>query len=99
MTSMTRDALRSLISAREEVAFNRLEQNPDYQEVCKQQEKSEEMVEGLYQRFEKSERIAIRRHYEGEVHKTNYEIKEAYLQGLCDCFRILGFLIGNEVRI
>lgn len=99
MTNMTRDALRSLIGAREEVALNRLDNNFEYQKVCDQQEKSEEVVEELLQQFEKLDRITIRRHYESEVHKTNYEIKAAYIQGLRDCFSLFGFLMGNEVCI
>ena len=100
MDHMTRNAVRSLMDAREAASFDRLESDLDYQKVCKEQENSEEWVEALYrQRFEKSERIAVRRHYEGEVHKTNYKIQEAYIQGLRDCFFLIGFLSGNEVRI
>lgn len=99
MDNMTREALRSLIGAREEQALRRLETDLDYQEVCKQQEKSEAVVEELYQKFEKADRVTVRRHYEGELHKTNYEIKTAYIQGLRDCFLLFCFLSGNEVRI
>lgn len=99
MDNMTRDAVRSLIGAREEFALRRLDSDLDYQGICKRQKKSEETVEELLERFEKEERITVRRHYEGEVEKTNCEIKVAYIQGLRDCFRLFGFLSGNEVRI
>lgn len=99
MTTKTRDALRSLIGAREDLALKELEQNLAYLSVCKEQKKTEEMVEELLLRFEKPDRMAIRRHYEGEVHKSNYELKAAYIQGLRDCFLLFGFLSGNEVYI
>ena len=94
---MTRQALRSLIVSREELALKRLAENPDYLEICEKQKQSEGIIEELYQQFEKSDRITIRRHYEGEVHKKNLEYKEVYLQGLRDCFRLFTFL-GDEER-
>lgn len=101
MTSMTRDALRSLIGAREDIALKRLGENQEYLRICKEQEHSEEVVEELYQQLEKSDRITIRRHYEGEIQKANFESKEAYLQGLRDCFKLFVFLgdFESEVQI
>lgn len=99
MDNMTRNAVRTLIGAREEISFQRLNDDLDYQEVCRQQEKSEEVVEELYQQFEKPDRLTIRRHYEGEVYKTSFQLKEAYIQGLRDCFSLVHFLSGNEVRL
>ncbi len=100
MTEQTRLAFGTLLTSREETAYNRLKENPQFLEVCAQQAKSEEMVEELYQQFEKTYRIAIRRHYEGEVHKTNFEIKAVYLQGLRDCFKLLAFLSDqSEVQL
>jgi len=82
MANMTRDALRSLIGSRVDIALERLEEKLEYLKICKEQEESGEIVEEFYQQFEKSDRITIRRHYEGEVEKTNLEIKEVYLQGI-----------------
>ena len=99
MDNMTRNAVRTLMGAREETAFRHLEYDTDYQEICKQQKKSEEIVEELYQQFEKPDRLTIRRHYEGEIYKTSFQIKEAYIQGLRDCFSLVHFLSGSEVRL
>jgi len=49
-----------------------------YLEVCTQQEKTENIVEELLQRFERDERISIHRHYEGETRKYGFEIDEVY---------------------
>ena len=97
MANMTRDALRSLIGSRVDIALERLEEKLEYLKICKKQEESGEIVEEFYQQFEKSDRITIRRHYESEVEKTNLEIKEVYLQGLRDCFKLFAFL-GDEER-
>lgn len=91
MDRMTCDVLRSLIGARENFALTKLDNNLEYQSVCRNQGKSAETVEEQYQRFEKADRITIRRHYEGEIQKTNYQIKEAYIQGLRDCFCLISF--------
>ena len=99
MDNVTRDGMRSLIGAREDFALRQLDRNLEYQQVCERQDKSEKTVDELFERFEKEERITICRHYEGDVEKTNYEIKAAYIQGLRDCFRLFGFLSGNEVQI
>ncbi|MDR1630202.1 MAG: hypothetical protein LBS36_08340 [Oscillospiraceae bacterium] len=99
MDDTTRRAARSLIGAREELVFHTLKQDPEYQELCQQQEESGEAVEILLQKLEKDERRAIHSYYDGEIHKTGYQITGAYLQGLRDCFHLIGFLNGNEVRI
>lgn len=99
MNETTRDALRSLIDAREDFALKQLEKDPEYLSVCQEQEKTEKIVDELLMKLEKPDRITIRRHYEGELNKTDYEIKAAYIQGLRDCFSLLDFLTGNEVCI
>lgn len=96
---MTHDAVYSLIDAREEVALRNLQNNEDYQTLCKQQAQSEEVIEALFQRFEQTEYKTIRRHYEGELQKMDFEIKHAYVQGLRDCFILFRFLSGNEVHL
>lgn len=94
MTKMTRDALGSLITARIEFALSQLEQDPEYLEVCNQQKKTEDSVDELLGQFEKSDRITIRRHYEGETKKTNCELKAAYIQGLRDHYGFINFSMG-----
>ena len=99
MTNETRQMLRALIASREEFAWNNLKENSEYLEVCKEQDKSEKVVEELYQRFDKEDRITICRHYEGEIHKQNFEIKELYIQGLRDGFQLLTFLSGSHSEV
>ena len=84
--------LKMLVNMRQEAIFSRLNSNPRYLEVCVRQEKTEDKVEELFRRFKKDERIAIRRHYEGELEKQSFESDEAYLQGLRDCAQFLMFL-------
>jgi len=99
MKSLTREALNSLVGAREDIALTRIQENAEYSEVCKQQEQTEEMVEKIYQQLEKTDRIMICRHYEGEVHKTSFEINELYLQGLRDCFKLIAFLSDFQSEV
>lgn len=94
MANMTRDALRSLIGSRVDIALERLEEKLEYLKICKEQEESGEIVEEFYQKFEKSDRITIRRHYEGEVEKTNLKSKKSIYRGL---FKLFAFL-GDEER-
>lgn len=94
MDNETLQAVNALIFTREDAAFDRLEKDAAYEAVCAQQDKTEKMVEEYYQRFEKSERIAIRRHYEEETRKQNLELKAVYIQGLRDCFQLCAFLSG-----
>lgn len=92
MTDSERKILGSFINSRLEIALKRLDENTDYLEQCRQQEKSGEAAEALLHKLEKEERITIRRHYEGETAKTGFELDEAYLQGLRDSIKILAFL-------
>lgn len=92
MTKMTRDALGSLITARIEFALNQLDQDSEYIELCNQQKKTEETAQELLNQLEKPDRITIRRHYEGELRKTNREIEAAYIQGLRDHSELIEFL-------
>lgn len=86
-------AIKSLIAERQEIAYKRLQGNIAYQDICYRQGESEKTVEALYHdRFTKEERIAIRRHYEGENEKEFYETNEIYIQGFKDCFRLIIFL-------
>lgn len=55
MDNMTCNNLRSLIGARENFALKKLDNNSEYQSVCRKQDKSEDVVEELYQCFEKAD--------------------------------------------
>ena len=67
MTDSERQMLDSLIDSRLEIAWKRLDGNAEYLEQCRRQEKSGEAAEELLHKLAKEERIAIRRHYEGET--------------------------------
>jgi hypothetical protein len=82
MTNEEQKMFKTFINMREEIAINRFKNNLQYLELYAQQEKTENMVEELFQRFEREERIAIHRHYEGEIIKHGFEVDEVYLQGL-----------------
>lgn len=101
MTNEEREMLKTLINMREEIAMNRLKNNLQYLEVYVQQEKTENIVKELFQRFERDERISIHRHYEGETRKHGFEIDEVYLQGLKDSIKFFAFLgaFGMEVNL
>ena len=99
MTNMTQDALGSLLDVREDAALSKLKQDPKYLSVCREQKESQKIVEDLLGPLEQSARNTIRDHFEGEIYKTTFEIKAAYIQGLRDCYRLFGFLAGNDVRI
>lgn len=93
--------LKTLVNMREEIAFKRLKDNTRYLEICVQQEKTEIMVEELLHRFEKDDRIFIRRHYEGETAKHGFELEAVYLQGMRDSAKVLAFLglLDKEVNL
>lgn len=87
------NGIKSFMAERQEIAYKRLQGNRAYQDVFYKQDESEKIVEALYHdRFTKEERIAIRRHYEGENEKEFYEMNEVYIQGFKDCFRLIIFL-------
>lgn len=101
MTDSEKKILRQFISGRQEIVFNRLKENAQYQEICERQRKTDADVDELLHKLEKDERIAVRRHYEGETSKTGIELNEAYLQGLRDSTKILALLgaFGAEVSL
>lgn len=92
MTEAEQKTYKVFVTARIETALQRLRSNPKYMEQRSAQELSEENVERLLQKLKKKERIVIRRHYEGEIVRENFELDETYLQGMRDCIQILSFL-------
>ena len=101
MADAERKMLKTFLGMREETAFNRLKENPPYLELCAQQDETKIKAEELLHRFEKDDRIFIRRHYEGETAKQGFELEAAYLQGMRDSAKVLAFLgmLDREVSL
>lgn len=92
MIEENKRAYKDFVIARIETALLRLRNNPAYIHRCRKQEKSEKKIDKLLHKLKKHERTAIRRYYEGEMVKQNFELDETYLQGMRDCFQIFSFL-------
>ena len=92
MTNTTNEAIKSLITSREEIAFNQANEKIEYIEICKQQEKAEKSINKLYERFNAEELSTIHKYYENENYKQSLELRTIYLQGLKDCFKLVAFL-------
>lgn len=92
LSDMERNAYKVFITSRIEVSLQRLKDNPEYNAYCRQQDASGDVVEEILHKLDKDDRITIRRHYEGQTVKENFELDSAYIQGLKDCFRALSCL-------
>ena len=92
------DAMKDLITERQEIALKRIKNNPFYNEICFQQEKSGEAVEKILQRLKKRERKLIIHYYDREILKTLLEFDEIYIQGVSDAFRLYVSLITENER-
>lgn len=79
----------AFLTSRIEISLERVSRDPQYREICQQQVKEEKTVGILLQKLEKEERIIIRRYYERIIEKGNYELEEAYIQGMRDCMEFL----------
>lgn len=101
MEGTKRKALQSFIDLRINAAVNHLRGNLRYLGICEKQEEAGSRIEELYQRFEKDERLFIRRYYEDGTMKTGLEFNEIYFQGLKDSIDILKFLsvFSQEVTL
>jgi len=85
-------AIKEFIGSRVNFAIFKLgDDNPRYQEVCKNQEKNWQTVDVILRKLEDKDRRAVLRYYEDEVHKFSFESDGAYLQGVRDCFSMLAF--------
>lgn len=96
--NMSRACLGDFISSRVEIALERISRNPEYQELKECQEKSEEEVDKLLEKLEENERRTVQRHYEKETTVVNYELEEAYLQGLKDGINFLMWLDIFQIK-
>ena len=81
MTSMTREVLLTLISARIDIAFSRKE------------------INRLFERFSEEEKEDIQYYDENKTHKEAFEIREVYMQGMRDCFKLLALLRDTQESI
>ena len=91
--------MREIIGSRTELAvLNLRDSNPRYKEVHEAQEKNWESIKSILSKLEREDHLAVTRYYEDEVHKSCFELDEAYLQGVKDCPRVLRFfnLIGTK---
>ena len=88
----SQECWKSFISSRVDLALERISRDPEYIELCGQQESSQETVDLLLEKLGVENALAIRRHYEMETTRQSYEIDEAYLQGLKDGMQFLAWL-------
>lgn len=78
----SRDSWKSLITARIDAALERVNRkNPEYIELCQQQEKNKEIVDMPLKKLDAKEQVVIRQYYDKEIEKENYELEGAYMQG------------------
>lgn len=93
MTEEEIRAIKSLIAEREEITYQHLKGNKQYQDICNRQKEVRKTIEELYSnRFTKEEQSAIENYYEGENEKRSIEIDEVYSHGLKDCFKLVIYL-------
>lgn len=99
LSDMERNAYKMFITSRIEVSLQQIKNDPEYREVCRQQDTSGDIVEGLLHKLDKDDRITIQRHYEGQTVKENYELDSAYIQGMKDCFHLLSSLDAFQMGV
>ena len=87
-----KECWKSFISSRVELALESISRNPEYIELCRQQDKEQEIVDSLLEKLGDENALMIRRHYEMENMRQSYEIDEAYMQGIKDAIRFLSSL-------
>ena len=95
----TKQCWKSFISSRIDLALERISRDPEYMELCKQQDSRQEAVNSLLEKLGEENALTIRRHYEMETKRQSYEIDEAYMQGVKDGIRFLfslGIFQANE---
>lgn len=99
LSDMERNAYKMFITSRIEVSLQQLKNNPEYQEYCRQQGASGDVVEELLCKLNEDDRLTIQRHYEGQTVKENYELDNAYIQGVKDCIHALSYLGAFQMMI
>ena len=102
MTEDERQIFKTLAGTRAEAAIlNLKDTDPQYCEVCQEQEHSWLVADEILKRLPKDDRRTVIRHYEGEVHRFSFELDAVYLQGVRDCIKALMFFgvlgsVGNK---
>lgn len=89
---------KDLITSRVEISLERISRDPEYQELKQSQKKSEKQVDKLLEKLEEGGRSAIQQHYDRQTLVENYELEEAYMQGLRDGIRFLLWLDIFQVK-
>lgn len=79
MLSKERKMLNEIITLKEDIALDRLNEKEQYLDLCEQQQINEEIATALLQKLEKDDRITVRRFYEGEVRKNGLQLDEVYM--------------------
>lgn len=93
-----KECWKSFISSRVDLALERIGRNPEYIELCEQQDKNQETVNSLLEMLGDENALTIRRHYEMENMRQSFEIDEAYMQGVKDAIQFLGGLDIFKVK-
>ncbi len=88
----TKECWKSFISSRVEFALERVSRDPEYIELCEQQDSSQEIVDSLLEKLGEENALTIRRYYEMETTRLSYEIDGAYIQGVKDGIHFLSSL-------
>lgn len=94
----TKECWKSYITSRVELALERISRNPEYIELCEQQDKSQETVDSLLEKLGGENALTVRRYYEMETMRQSFEIDEAYMQGMMDAIQFLGGLGVFQVK-
>lgn len=99
MTKDTRNTLRDLFIARQEVALHHLHDDLQYIAQCKVAQELERHADDILQQLSKEDRMAVRHSIEAELQRASYETDAAYIQGLRDCLQFIGFLTSDQVAV
>lgn len=99
MTRETRNTLRELFVARQDVALRHLHNELQYIAQCKEVQGLEGHVDNILQQLSKEDRITVRNYVDAELQRAAYEADAAYIQGLRDCVQFLCFLAGDQVAV
>lgn len=89
---------KDFITSRVETSLERVSRNPEYKVLKGEQDKSKRKVDKLLMKLNKKERMIVQEHYENETVIENYELEEAYWQGIRDGIRFLSWLDIFQVK-
>lgn len=96
MSSLEHRSIGAFINSRIEIALKRVHESPQFLEYIRKHGEDGLVVDKLLQRLKDDERVIISHYNEDEMTRENFELNEAYLQGLKDCIHALTFLGAFE---